>query len=102
MAYSERKRRYAWVGRVVRAPGVAPEVVAKYEYAKSDQERSLSAIVVFSAFVCTCIQLRFDFMRSVIADPTLASIEISEEFRNTVFQKSADLYVTAPGPRSRT
>ena len=43
------------------------------------------------------MQLRFDFMRSVLADPTLASLEISEEFRNKIYNKNADLYVTAPG-----
>ena len=41
MSYTERKRRYAQVGRIVRARGVDAAVVAKYEYLKSDGERSL-------------------------------------------------------------
>ena len=76
MPYSERKAKYAQVGRIIRAPGVDAAVIAKYELAKSDAER-------------------FEFMRCVIVDPTLASIEISDEFRNEVYNKNADLYVTA-------
>ena len=36
-------------------------------------------------------------MKAAVLDPTLSSIEISDHFRSTLFQKEADQYVTVPG-----
>ena len=57
--------------------------------------------LLYLMHACMPAILRFEFMRSAVLDPTLSSIEISDHFRSTLFQKEADRYVTVPRLRFR-
>ena len=82
MPYQERKKCYAHVGRVMRRADTDPALVAKYEMLRSDVDR-------------------FNFMKAVMLDPSLASNQIEEQYKVLALDKHKDLYVTATYLRSR-
>ena len=94
MPYAERKSKYAQVGRLWRAPGVDSGLLNKYEMMLTDGERPLACMELRGLTPCliyvrscmhacsSCRNLRFEFIKSALLDPSLASITVEDCYKS--------------------